>query len=126
MIKDLIIENIKIESGKTETLFVKRNISGKILKIAYRISPEAISKPKLQIFTREGEEILGVDETGVYYPRANISSQKMQTNAVGYLGDKFDYFYFTKGLLFKVVKNSPVDEDVIIDKIIVVYEDGSR
>ena len=119
MIKELILENVEISNG--EKNIVAQNMEGKILKVLFNPSGENV---RLRIFTKEGEKILDVTQKGLYYPRANISSEKMLTNTFSHEGDDKDYYYFNKGLLFNITAN-PNFEGVVIDRLILMYQDSS-
>ena len=118
MIKELILENIEISDG--EKNIVAQNIQGKILKVLFNPSGENV---RLRIFTKEGEKILDVTQKGLYYPRANISSEKMLTNTFSHEGDDKDYYYFNKGLLFNITTSNPEFEGIAIDRIILIYQE---
>lgn len=118
MIKELILENIEIEDG--EKNIVAQNIQGKILKVLFNPSGENV---RLRIFTKEGEKILDVTQKGLYYPRANISSEKMLTSTFSHEGDYKDYYYFNKGLLFNITTSNPEFEGIAIDRIILIYQE---
>jgi hypothetical protein len=120
MIKELLIENIEIED--TENSFAINNISGKVLKILYKPTKENDSKITFKLFTKEGEQIVNISDEGVYYPRANVSSQKMEVDSVDMSGDKTDYYYFYQKLFFNFVSDSPVNGKVV-DRITIIYEE---
>ena len=83
---------------------------------------EANSGVRLRIFTKEGEMIMDVTQKGLYYPRANVSSEKMLINTFSPAGDNKDYYYFNRGLLFNITTTNPNFEGVVIDRLILVYQ----
>lgn len=116
MIKDILLENVSLSEGEFEKNIVAKNISGKILKILF----EPTNGVRFKLFTKEGEEILDVKTKGVYYPRANISQQKMDKSAID-SSDKTDYFYFTEGLLLNFSVENMNFAGLIIKKVIITY-----
>lgn len=121
MIKEIILENIKIDG--TEKSLMKTKISGKILKVLYQPVINLNVETTFKLFTKENEQVLNVKEEGVYYPRANISTQKMDIDSVDLSGDKTDYFYFNKFLIFKFLTNTEVEDKVVVDKVVIIYEE---
>ncbi len=121
MIKELKLENIEISNG--EKNIVAQNAEGKILKVLFNPA-EGNHGVKLRIFTKEGEEIMGVTQKGLYYPRSNVSSEKMLDQAFAPAGDNKDYYYFNKGLLFNITTSNQTFSGKVIDRLILVYEDG--
>ncbi|KKN11417.1 hypothetical protein LCGC14_1026720 [marine sediment metagenome] len=119
MIKEMKIENIEISEG--EKNIVAQNAGGKILKVLFNPT-EANSGVRLRIFTKEGEMIMDVIQEGLYYPRANVSSEKMLVNTFSPAGDNKDYYYFNRGLLFNITTTNPNFEGVVIDRIILIYQ----
>ena len=115
------IENIEISDG--EKNIVAQNAEGKILKVLFNPS-EGNHGVRLRIFTKEGEKILEVTQKGLYYPRSNVSSEKMLDYAFSSAGDNKDYYYFNKGLLFNITTTNPYFEGIVIDRLILVYDDG--
>ena len=118
MIKELRLENIEIENG--EKNIVAQNVEGKILKVLFNPSGENV---RLRIFTKEGEKILDVTQKGLYYPRANVSSEKMLTTTFSHEGDNKDYYYFNRGLLFNITTTNPEYEGIAINRIILIYQE---
>lgn len=118
MIKELILENVEISDG--EKNIVAQNMEGKILKVLFIPSGENI---RLRIFTKEGEKIIDVTQKGLYYPRANVSSEKMLGNDFSLEGDDKDYYYFNKGLLFNITTSNPEFEGIAISRLILIYEE---
>ena len=118
MIKEIKMENIEISNG--EKNLVALNMEGKILKVLFIPSGENI---RLRIFTKEGEKIIDVTQEGLYYPRANVSSEKMLANTFSPEGDDKDYYYFNKGLLFNITTSNPEFEGVAIDRLILIYQE---
>jgi len=119
MIKELRLENIEIEDG--EKNIVAQNIQGKILKVLF--NPANVnSEVRLRIFTKEGEMILNVTQRGLYYPRANVSSEKMLDYTFSPRGDDKDYYYFNGELLFNITTSNPNVEGIIINKLVLIYE----
>ncbi|MCP6727457.1 MAG: hypothetical protein KJI69_05610 [Patescibacteria group bacterium] len=119
MIKEIKLENIEISDG--EKNIVAQNIQGKILKVLF--NPANVnSEVRLRIFTKEGEMVLNVTQKGLYYPRANVSSEKMSTGAISFLGDSKDYYYFNGELLFNITTSNPNVEGIIINKLVLIYE----
>ncbi len=119
MIKQILIKNIEIDG--TENNLVVSNVSGKILKVLYK-PRKAEAEVTLKILTKENEEVMNVSKSGVYYPRANVSSQKMDVDSVDLSGDKTDYFYFYEMLFFNISTNSSI-KDIVVEKIVVIYEE---
>ncbi len=119
MIKEMKLENIEISDG--EKNIVAQNAEGKILKVLFNPS-EANSGVRLRIFTKEGEMIMDVTQKGLYYPRANVSSEKMLSYGFSSGGDNKDYYYFNKGLLFNITTSNPTFEGIVIDRIILIYQ----
>ena len=89
------------------------------MKVLFNPSGENV---RLRIFTKEGEKILDVTQKGLYYPRANISSEKMLTNTFSHEGDHKDYYYFKDGLLFNITESESF-EGIIIDELVLMYLD---
>ena len=118
MIKELILENVEISDG--EKNIVAQNMEGKILKVLFIPSGENI---RLRIFTKEGEKIIDVTQKGLYYPRANVSSEKMLVNTFSHEGDDKDYYYFNKGLLFNITISNPEFEGIAISRLVLIYEE---
>ena len=119
MIKELRLENIEIEDG--EKNIVAQNIQGRILKVLF-VPSEANSGVELRIFTKEGEKVMAVTQEGLYYPRANVSSEKMLDYTFSPAGDDKDYYYFNKELLFNITTSKSNFEGIVIDKLVLIYE----
>lgn len=121
MIKEITLNNIELEGIEKELSL--QNISGKILKIFYK-PVQDIGEINLTILTREGEELINTSEPGLYYPRANISAEKNLVGSIDVQGtDRFDYYYFNRFLLFRISSNNPLKKQVVINKIIIIYEE---
>lgn len=121
MIKEILLENVELKEGEIEKNIIKKNVSGKILKILYE--PIEEEKVRFKVFTKEGEEVMNIIEKGVYYPRANISQQKLIDNSsIDLEGDRIDYFYFNKGLLFNFSVDNVNYSGKIIKKVIILYD----
>lgn len=119
MIRELKLENIEISDG--EKNIIAQNVQGKILKVLF--NPANVnSEVRLRIFTKEGEMVLNVTQEGLYYPRANVSSEKTSTGAISFLGDNKDYYYFNGELLFNITTSNPNVEGIIINKLVLIYE----
>ena len=119
MIKQIILENIEIDG--TENNLVVSNVSGKIVKVLYK--PRKVeAEVNLKILTKEGEEVMSVSDMGVYYPRANISTQKKGVNSIDMSGDKTDYFYFYDKLFLNISTNNSI-QDTVVEKIVIIYEE---
>ena len=121
MIKEMKLMNIEIEDG--EKNIVRQRVQGKILKVLFHPST-GNHGVRLKIFTKEGELVLNVTQKGLYYPRANVSSEKCEDYAFARETDRKDYYYFNKGLLFNITAN-PNFEGVVIDRLILMYQDSS-
>ena len=115
------LEDIEIQGG--EKNIVSQNAIGKVLKVLFEPT-DANSGVRLRIFTKEGEQILDIKQKGLYYPRANVSSEKMLINTFAPAGDNKDYYYFTKGLLFNITTANSSFEGIVIDRLILVYDNG--
>ena len=124
MIKDITIKDIEI-GEELENNIISKSVSGKILKI-HLITGEANSGVNIKIMTKEGELVLNTPESGVYYPRSNVSTQKMIEGAFNLEGEKMDYFYFNKRLLFNITKSNPEFEGIVIKKLTILYDDCSK
>ena len=124
MIKEITLKDIEIGQESNKDI-IKKNVSGKILKIQVVVG-EVNAGMNLKILTREGETVLNVSGSGVYYPRSNISSQKLMEGSINMEGDKMDYYYFYNGLLFNITKSNPKFEGVIIERVTILYDDCSR
>ncbi len=120
MIRELNLDNIEINNGERNIL--AHNIQGKILKVLFNPST-GNHGVRLRIFTKEGELIMDVTQQGLYYPRANVSSEKMVGDAFSHEGDYKDYYYFNKELLFNITTSEPNFEGVVIDKLVLMYEE---
>ena len=119
MIKEMKLMNVEIEGG--EKNIVAQNSQGKILKILF--NPTNVnSGVRLKIFTKEGEMILNVTQKGLYYPRANISSEKSEDYAFAREADRKDYYYFKDRLLFNITANEEF-EGIVIDELVLMYLD---
>ena len=124
MIRELKLDNIEISNG--ERNIVAHNIQGNILKVLFNPA-EGNHGVRLKIFTKEGELIMDVTQKGLYYPRANVSSEKKTGQAFSHEGDHKDYYYFNKELLFNITTSKPNFEGVVIDRLVLIYEDtGSQ
>jgi len=110
MIKEIKLKNIEIEDFE-KSLVVRG--AGKLLKI-HLVSKDV----KVKILTREGELIFDNDQSGVYYPRANISAR----GTITLESDKLDYYYFMKGLLIIFEKNTLMLKKV--EKLSIIYENA--
>lgn len=118
----MLLENVEIEKGQIEKNIVAKNVKGKILKIKYEPNDEQ-TKVRFRLFTKEGEEIMNVTGKGVYYPRANISQQKMVDNmSMSLSGDSSDYFYFNEGLLLNFSTDNINFEGLIVKRLIIIYD----
>ncbi|KKL16099.1 hypothetical protein LCGC14_2499000 [marine sediment metagenome] len=122
MIKEMKIENIEISDG--EKNIVAQNVQGKILKVLF-IPAKGNHGVRLRIFTKEGELVMDVTQKGLYYPRANVSSEKMLTSAFSHEGYYKDYYYFNKELLFNITTSEPNFEGIVIDKLVLIYEEAT-
>ena len=93
--------------------------SGKILKINL-VLREGIS---VEILTMEGEVVLDVKESGLYYPRANISSRKNTNNPLSGEVQDYDYFYFSGELIVKINSDMKLEEEISVDELSIIYDD---
>ena len=66
---------------------------------------------------------MDVTQKGLYYPRANVSSEKMRGEAFSQEGDYKDYYYFNKELLFNITTSEPNFEGIVIDNLVLIYEE---
>ena len=122
MIKEMKLQNIEIEDG--EKNMIAQNIQGKILKVLF--NPTNVnSGVRLRIFTREGEMILDITQEGLYYPRANVSSEKVVVDTFSPVGDDKDYYYFNKELLFNITTETDF-EGIVIDELTLIYEETTK
>lgn len=117
------LENIEISDG--EKNIIAQNAQGKILKVLFNPT-DTNSGVRLRIFTKEGEMILNVTQGGLYYPRANVSSEKMLEYSFSPVGDDKDYYYFNEELLFNITTSEPNFEGVVIDRLILIYQEDQK
>ena len=122
MIKEMKLMNIEIEGGEKNIL--AQSGQGKILKILFNPT-DVNSGIRLKIFTKEGEMVLNVTQKGLYYPRANVSSEKSEDYAFTRESDNKDYYYFKDGLLFNITASESF-EGIIIDELVLMYLDVSH
>lgn len=119
MIKEMKLENIEVEGG--EKNIVAQSGQGKILKVLF--NPTKVnSGVRLRIFTKEGEMVMNVTQKGLYYPRANVSSEKNLDYGFARETDRKDYYYFKDGLLFNITTNDTF-EGVAVDELVLMYLD---
>ena len=120
MIKEIVLEDVRLLKDEFEKNIVAKNVQGKILKILYEPIEENV---RFKLFSKEGEEIMNVTKEGLYYPRANISQQRdIENTAIDLEGDKTDYFYFNDGLLFNFSTENMNYSGKLIKRVIIVYD----
>lgn len=125
MYKNIILEDLEVFSFERE--FVAEGV-GKIIKICVEFSKNADPEAKLQIYTKEGEEVLiawnGSPGKRVYYPRMDVAQQIYVDGAqIAADNAQLDYFYFFGGLFLKVTRTSKDTSTKTIKKVTILYEE---
>lgn len=118
MIKTLTLKDISIE--EFERKFTSE-ISGKILTIKVELE----NGIDVSIISSLGEEILKVKESGIYYPRQNITSRKDNNNELTGEVQESDYFYVTDNLLIELNSETEMDNKIALKELIILYDDLS-
>ena len=116
MIQKIVLNDVTIE--EFERKFSSEG-SGKILTIKAELEPGI----DLTIVTSLGEEVLNVKESGVYYPRANISARKEKENPLTGEVMESDYFYFTDELLIELNSEGQMNGKLALRELIILYDD---
>lgn len=116
MLKTIILENVSID--EFERKFTGQG-SGKILSCYVDLEPGI----DLTIVTSLGEEILSVKENGVYYPRANISSEKNRKDTLTGEVQTIDYYYFIDELLIELNSEGEGDGKIALKKLVILFDD---
>ena len=116
MIRKIFLENQSIE--EFERNFVSE-VSGKILTIKVELE-KGIS---VSIVSSLGEEILKVKESGIYYPRQNITSRKDNNNELTGEVQESDYFYVTDKLLIELNSETEMDNKIALKELIILYDE---
>lgn len=119
MIRELKLTNIEMDSG--EKNIIAQNVQGKILKVLFKPST-GNHGVRLRIFTKEGEQVMDVTQEGVYYPRSNVSSEKMLGYTYAPEGDHKDYYYINEALFFNLTTQTDF-EGFVVDELVLIYED---
>ena len=125
MLKEMSLENIKVEEDLSKSLLMSGK--GKILKVLIEFDEDLDTEVRLRISTKEGEEILNVDSNRIkeiYYPRSNITTLRYNPNSLMEENQtSLDYFYFFGGLLFIIEKDNASSKMVLIKKVVLLYDD---
>ena len=116
MIHKILLQNISIE--EFERSFTSK-ISGKILTIKVDIETGI----DISIISSLGEEILTVKESGVYYPRQNISTRRDSDNPLTGEVKESDYYYLTDELLIELNSEGNMNGQLAIKELIILYDD---
>lgn len=116
MINKITKNNISIKEFERK---LKTKISGKILTIKVELEKGV----DICIVSSLGEEILSVRESGVYYPRQNISTRRDSKNPLTGEVQEFDYFYVTDELLIELNSEGRLDGELALSELIILYDD---
>lgn len=118
MIKKIILNDVSIEEFERK---FESDISGKILTIKVEIQKGI----DISIISSLGEEILTVRESGIYYPRQNISSRKDSDNPLTGEVQESDYFYVTDKILIELNSEGQMNGDLALTELTILYDDIS-
>lgn len=116
MINTIKYENISIQEFERNWA---HQASGKILTIKVELET-GIS---LSVISSLGEEIISVKESGIYYPRQNISTRRDSDNPLTGEVQESDYFYVTDELLIELRSDTEMAGKIGLKELIILYDD---
>ena len=115
MIKRITLKDISIE--EFERKFSGEG-NGKILSISVELEKDV----HISVITNLNEEVLSVEESGVYYPRSNISSEKNRKDTLTGEVQTLDYHYFD-GLLIEITSETDRQGEIALKELVILYDD---
>lgn len=116
MIQQILIGEMTIKEFERK-LSVKA--SGKILSVSVKLEPGV----DISIITELGEQVISVNKNGVYYPRANISSEKERSSTLTGEVQTIDYYYFAGSLLIELNAEGEMNGEIALNELIILYDD---
>lgn len=115
MINKIVLKDVNIEEFEKK---FSSPISGKILTIKVELE----NGVDVSIISSLGEEILSVRESGIYYPRQNISTRRDSENPLTGEVQESDYFYVTDELLIELNAEGQMNGKLALTELIILYE----
>ncbi len=116
MINKIILQDISIKEFERK---FSSQVSGKILTIKVELE----NGVDISIISSLGEEIISVKESGIYYPRQNISTRKDSDNPLTGEVQESDYFYVTDELLIELNAEGQMNDKLALKELIILYDD---
>ena len=116
MIHKILLQNVSIE--EFESKFTSQ-VSGRILTIKVELE----SGVTLSIVSDLGEEIINVKDSGIYYPRNDITARKYRDETLTGEVKEHDYFYVTESLLIELSADRQMNGELALKELIILYDD---
>lgn len=116
MIHKILLTDVSIEEFERN---FKAEVSGKILTIKVELE----NGVKLSIISSLDEEIISVKESGIYYPRNDITSRKYRDETLTGEVKEHDYFYVTDELLIELTAEGNMNGELALKELIILYDD---
>ena len=116
MIHKILLQNISIEEFERK---FSNPVNGKILTIKVDIE----NGVDISIVSSLGEEILTVKDSGIYYPRNDITSRKYRDETLTGEVKEHDYFYVTDELLIELNSEGDMNGGLALKELIILYDD---
>lgn len=116
MIHKILLQNVSIEEFKRE---FTSPINGKILTVKVELEKGI----DISIVSSLGEEILTVKDSGIYYPRNDITSRKYRDETLTGEVKEHDYFYVTDEILIELNSEGNMNGELALTELVILYDD---
>lgn len=116
MIHKILLENISIEEFERS---FSSPINGKILTVKVELE----NGIDISIVSSLGEEIINVKDSGIYYPRNDITSRKYRDETLTGEVKEHDYFYVEGEILIELNAEGKMNGGLALKELIILYDD---